>query len=65
MRQELVEELRDQIGGAEGRRQAYEFVTPDFRAEADEAYIDIGSPPITLVTAWNIFVSVVNVLKAH
>ena len=63
VRQELINELRDQIGGAEGRQQAYEFVTQEFRAEADGAYVDLGCPPITLKTAWSIFFSVVNVLR--
>ncbi len=65
MRRELISELREQIGGQEGRRQAYDFVTPEFRAEADGAYTDLGSPPITLVTAWAIFLAVVDVLKSR
>lgn len=64
MQPELVSELRDQIGGEEGRQQAYEFVTPEFCAEADGAYIALGSPPIMLKTAWSIFAAVVNVLKS-
>ena len=63
VRQELVDELRNQIGGEEARRQAFDFVTPEFRAEADNAYVKIGSPPITLGTAWSIFLAVVNVLR--
>ena len=65
VRQELIRELRDQIGGEEGHRQAYEFVTAEFRAQADGAYVAIGSPPIMLGTAWAIFTSVVNVLRFH
>ncbi|KAI1785490.1 hypothetical protein LXA43DRAFT_1100273 [Ganoderma leucocontextum] len=63
VRRELIRELRDEIGGEDGRRQAYNFVTPEFRAEADGAYMDLGSPPITLVNAWTIFLAVVNVLR--
>lgn len=65
MRQELVRELRDQIGGEEGRRRAYEFVTSQFRAEADGAYMELGFPPITLASAWTVFTSVVNLLEAR
>ena len=65
VRRELINELRNQIGGEEGRRQAYEFVTPEFCAEADEAYIDLGSPPITLVGAWKLFFAVVAVLRSR
>ena len=65
VRRELISELRDQISGEEGRQQAYEFVTPEFHAEADEAYIDLGSPPITLVRAWKIFFAIVEVLRSR
>ena len=65
MRRELVHDLRNQIGGQEGRRQAYQFVTPEFRAEADGTYTDLGSPPITLVTAWTVFLAVVDGLRSR
>ena len=60
----MIDELRDEVGGEEGRRQAYEFVTPEFQAAADGAYADLGHPRITLTTAWMVFSNVVNVLRA-
>lgn len=65
VRREKIRELRDEIGGEAGRRQAYQFVTPDFQAVADGAYADLGYPRITLATAWNVFKAVVDVLRAY
>ena len=61
----MIRELRDGIGGEEGRRQAYQFVTPEFQAAADGAYADLGYPRITLTTAWTVFVAVVDVLESR
>lgn len=63
VRQDMIHELRDGIGGEEGRRLAYQFVTPEFQAAADDAYAELGRPRITLTTAWAIFEDVVDVLR--
>ncbi|WP_410959396.1 hypothetical protein, partial [Salmonella sp. SAL4433] len=60
---DMIQELRDQIGGEEARRQAYQFVTLEFQAMADAAYADLGQPRITLTTSWMIFLAVVDVLR--
>ena len=65
VRPDMIRELRDGIGGEEGRRQAYQFVTPEFQAAADGAYADLGYPRITLTTAWTVFVAVVDVLESR
>ncbi|RDX40327.1 hypothetical protein OH76DRAFT_1490373 [Lentinus brumalis] len=59
----LVNELRAQIGGAEGRRAAFEFVSPEFKAMADDVYGNLGYPSITLETAWDVFIAVVGGLR--
>ena len=55
VRKELVQELRERLGGEEGRRQAYRFVPPEFQARADAAYIAMGAPKIALTNVWEIF----------
>ena len=65
VRADMVHHLRDEIGGEVARQQAYQFVTPEFQAEADGAYADLGSPHITLATAWMVFHSVVDVLQSR
>ncbi|KAI1794272.1 hypothetical protein LXA43DRAFT_883738, partial [Ganoderma leucocontextum] len=65
VRLDMIRELRDQIGGETARREAYQFVTPEFQAMADTAYADLGFPRITLTTAWTIFLTMVNVLRTH
>ena len=63
VRPDLVHQLRSEIGGEEARRQAYQFATPEFQAEADGVYADLGSPRITLATAWTVFLTIVDVLR--
>ena len=65
VRADIVRGLRDEIGGEEARRQAYQFVTPEFQAEADGAYTDLGSPHITLTTAWAVFLAMVDELRSR
>ena len=64
VRRDMIQELRNGIGGEEGRRRAYQFVTPEFQAAADGAYADLGYPRITLATAWAVFQAIVDVLRA-
>ena len=65
VRSAMIRQLRDEIGGDEARREAYQFVTPEFQAEADGAYADLGCPRITLVTAWTVFLAIVDVLQSR
>ena len=65
VRRDLVRQLRDEVGGEEARRQAYQFVTPEFQAEADRAYADLGYPHITLATAWTGFSMIVDALRSR
>ena len=61
VRRELVQELRERLGGEEGRRQAYSFVPPQFQARADDAYVAMGAPKITLTNV--IFDAMVTALR--
>lgn len=65
VRAELVQELRNRLGGVEGRRRAYEFVAPEFQALADGALADLGFPVISLSNAWPMFHSIVAVLRTR
>ena len=65
VRQDLVRQLRDEVGGEGARRQAFQFVTPEFQAEVDGAYADLGCPHITLATAWTVFSMIVDVLQSR
>lgn len=60
-----VRELRRQLGGEEGRKQALSFVSPEFQVMADEAYERIGSPLIDLTNAWTVFTAMVQALQDH
>ena len=60
----MVRELRDGIGGEEGRQHAYQFVSAEFQAAADGAYDDLGYHRVTFATAWTVFLAVVDVLRA-
>ena len=58
-----LSQLRDSIGGVDGRHNAYAFVTQEFKAVADNAYYNIGCPAIDLTNAWNVFTRIVDVLR--
>lgn len=62
---DMIRHLHDQIGGEEAHQEAYQFVTPEFQAEADGAYADLGYPRITLKTAWTVFHAIVAVVQAQ
>ena len=61
----MIRELRDGIGGEEGRRLAFQFVTPEFQVAADGVYADLGYPRITLRTAWKVFLAVVDSFRSR
>ncbi|KAJ7752843.1 hypothetical protein DFH07DRAFT_774354 [Mycena maculata] len=60
---ELVYRLREAYGGEEARDAAFHFVTREFEAEADAAYVDLGCPEIILPTGWAVFQKVVTELE--
>lgn len=60
---DLVRELRADLGGREGRKEAFEFMSNEFRANADMALADLGYPEIALSSAWDVFVAVVDILR--
>ena len=59
---ETVYRLRASYGGEESRQAAYSFFSEEFQADADGVYVDLGSPKITLESAWEVFNMVVNAL---
>ncbi|KAF8173504.1 hypothetical protein K438DRAFT_1674233 [Mycena galopus ATCC 62051] len=61
---QLVDEIREIYGGAEGRDKAYRFVSQIFQAAADGAYVQLGCPEISLDTIWDVFTDVVKILEA-
>jgi len=60
---ETVHRLREELGGQEGREAAFQFVDPEFAATADDAYIELDCPSITLASAWDVFVAVLDILN--
>ena len=54
-----VRDLRDAYGGLETRDRLFRFVSREFQAEVDEAYVDIGRPAISLESGWDVFKNVV------
>ena len=58
-----VQQMREDLGGAEGREKAMRFVDVEFQAEADEVLAELKYPNITLSSAWDIFVAVHDVLS--
>jgi hypothetical protein len=59
----LVHQLREELGGIDGREEAFRFVDAEFAAEADEALAQLGYPDITLSSAWDVFVAVNDILS--
>ncbi|KAH7904526.1 hypothetical protein BJ138DRAFT_1119331 [Hygrophoropsis aurantiaca] len=58
----LVRQLREELGGAEERERLMNFVDAEFKAAADDALGQLGYPIITLSSAWDVFVAVVDIL---
>jgi hypothetical protein len=57
-----VHQLRGDLGGAEGCKQAFQFVDAKFEALADEALAELNYPDITLSSVWDVFVAVNDLL---
>ncbi|KAF8513374.1 hypothetical protein JB92DRAFT_2924067, partial [Gautieria morchelliformis] len=53
IRPELVEHLREAYGGDEGHETAFRFVSCEFQAEADNAWLALRRPSIILAMAWD------------
>jgi len=58
----LVQDLRERLGGQEGRDLAFRFVDDEFAAVADRAWTQLGCPEITLMSAWDIFAALASLL---
>jgi hypothetical protein len=56
---ETVRHLREAYGGLETRDRLFRFVSQEFQAEADEAFVDLGCPIISLESGWDVFKKVV------
>ena len=60
---ETVHQLREDLGGAEGRDQSFRFVDAEFVALADEALCELNYPEITLSSAWDVFIAIHDLLS--
>lgn len=58
-----VDRWRTELGGAAAHREATNFVTQAFQAEADQAWIDLGCPRIQVSNVWDIFSQMVVKLR--
>jgi hypothetical protein len=59
---DTVRQLREEFGGQQTRDEMFQFVTDEFRAYADGALGQLGYPRVTLSSAWDVFVVVVDIL---
>ena len=50
---EIVEGLRERLSIS--RDEAYKFVEDEFRVVVEQAYMEIGSPMLTVQNGWNVF----------
>ena len=60
-----VQQLQEELGGREGRDQAFCFVDAEFIALADDALADLDYPEITLASAWDVFIAVSDKLSGE
>ena len=58
----LVQDLRERLGGQAGRDLAFRFVDDEFAAVTDDAWTQLRCPEVTLMSAWDIFVAIANLL---
>lgn len=61
---ESVKKMREELGGNDARKAAFQFVDPVFAAAADEAWGELGYPDITLTSAWDVFLAVVDTIMS-
>lgn len=57
---DAVEEMRRMVIGETGPRE--DWVSNDFSKIANDAYMQIGSPALTLGNAWEVFTAMSNVI---
>ena len=60
-----VHQLREELGGKEGKEKAFRFVDAEFEALADDALADRDYPEITLASAWDVFVAISDKLSGE
>lgn len=60
-----VQRMREGLGGEDARCKVYEFVDAEFRATADDAYVELGAPEISLAAAWGVFSLVVDWIRSN
>lgn len=62
---EAVEEMRSILAEEVGpREQHLAWVTSEFSTQAGEVYAAIGSPTLTIETAWNVFASITQYIQS-
>ena len=59
-----VRQLREELGGIEGWDLAFHFVDAEFEAEANEILAELNYPVITLSSAWDIFIAIIDAFSA-
>lgn len=62
---ESVRGWRADLGGLERRDEIMAFVSDEFHAEADAAWLAVGSPQVTISNVWSIFSRVVEQIQAR
>ena len=60
---DTVHQLREDLGGAKRRDQAFRFVDAKFVALADVALHELNYPEITLSSAWDVFIAIHDLLS--
>lgn len=60
---DTVKQLREDLGGAEKREQAFRFVDAEFEAFTDNALAELNYPDITLSSAWDVFIAITDILS--
>jgi hypothetical protein len=63
VRQEHIDSLRADLQVS--RKEAFRWVSDEFEAVADNVYAELGSPLLTIQTAWEIFSSMLNLIEAR
>jgi hypothetical protein len=62
---ELVDHLREAYGGDKGHETAFQFVSREFQAEADNVWLAQGWPNDILATAWDVFTAVADYISTE
>lgn len=62
---ESVRRWRADLGGVERRDEVMAFVSDEFQAEADAAWLAIGFPQVSISNVWSVFSRVVEQIQAR